>query len=363
MMRKMLLTVAGVLVVAGAIASWQQTPIRVCWAFRELRLASPEDREKAAASFKALGESAVGPLLEGWKSTDEETCPLTVMALAAAATDLDEAAIDRTLSCVRRDFDSYSALGKQAALCWSAEVLSKRAELSPTVAEIAKDLSAAAEKTPELRTSRLQLASALVGRGDPWTDAGRTLALAALADADASTRVAAVQLLLHPPLVREPAVLLRLARSLRDPEPGVRRFALMAVGEDRDNVTDEQLLPLLHDADPEVRRLCEVSLRSRGLTDDHLRLARLISDSNPSVRIQVLSLLRQSTDLDRETWLRLLTSDPAPAIRAAAARAAGSVLPLRPRLAEMAASDPSETVRDIAKFWLDRSAIRRAGGE
>jgi hypothetical protein len=29
----------------------------------------------------------------------------------------------------------------------------------------------------------------------------------------------------------------------------------------------------------------------------------------------------------------------------------------------MSSSDPSETVRDIARFWLDRTAIRRAGGE
>ena len=363
MMRKMLLTIVGGVVIAGAIGAWQWTPIRVWWTFRELRQAPPEDRENVAASFKAFGASALGPLLEGWKSSDEETCPLTAMALAAVASGLDESAIESALSAVRRDFDSYSMVGKRAALSWSAEVLSKRADLSPAVAEIANDLTTSAEKSPELRTSRLQFAGALVGRGDSWTDAARTLALAALGDADAPTRVAAVQVLLHPPLVREHAVLVRLARSLRDPEPGVRRFALIAVGEDRDNVTDEQLLPLLHDVDPEVRRLCEVSLRSRGLTDDRLRLARLISDADPSVRIQVLPLLRQATDLDRETWLRLLTSDPAPAIRAAAARAAGSIVPLRPRLAEMATSDPSETVRDIARFWLDRSAIRRTGGE
>ena len=363
MMRKMLLTIVGLVVVAGAIGVWQATPLRVWWAFRELRLASPEDRDRMAASFKVLGESAIGPLLDAWKSTDADTCRLSALALAAVASDFDAAAIERTLAAVRHGFDGYSIDGKRAAFAWSAEIVSKPGELSAAVDEIVNELAAAAETTPELRTSRLLLAGALVGRSDRWTTAGRTLALAALGDADAPTRVAAVQILLHEPLVHERDVLVRLARSLRDPDPGVRRFALIAVGEDRDDVRDEQLLPLLHDVDPEVRRICEVSLRSRGLTDDHLRLARLISDADPSVRIQVLPLLRQSTDLDRETWLRLLTSDPAPAIRAAAARAAGSVVPLRPRLAEMATSDPSETVRDIARFWLDRSAIRRAGGE
>jgi HEAT repeats len=361
MMRKLLMTIVAAVLVAGAIGAWQATPIRVWWAFRDLRQASAEDREKIAVGFKILGESAVGTLLEGWKSADMETSRLTAMAFAAVASGLDVPASERALGIVRRSFDGYSIDGKRAALLFAAEMASKPGELSSTVAEIVSDLTTAAEKAPELQTSRLLLAGALVGRGDRWTNAGRTLALAALGDAEGPTRLAAVKVLLHAPLVREQAVLVRLAHSLRDPDPGVRRHSLVAVGEDRDAVTDEQLLPLLHDSDPEVQRLCEMSLRSRGLTDEHLRLAQLISDADPSVRIKVLPLLRQSSDLDRETWLRLLTTDPAPAIRAAAARAAGSVVPLRSRLAEMAGSDPSETVRDIARFWLDRSAVRRAG--
>jgi hypothetical protein len=211
------------------------------------------------------------------------------------------------------------------------------------------------------RAAKLLAAAEFVGHSEQETAEGRALALESLADADAPTRVAAVKVLLHEPLVRDREILVRLAGLLRDPAPEVRRLALIAVGEDRDGVRDEQLLPLLHDVDAEVRRLCEVALRSRGLSDDHIRLARFVSDADPSVRIQVLPLLRQSTDLDRETWLRVLSNDPAPAIRAAAARAAGNVVPLRPRLAEMATSDPSETVRDIARYWLDRSAIRRTG--
>jgi hypothetical protein len=363
MMRKLLWTTMVLIVVAGAIGAWQQAPIRVWWAFRELRQAAPEDRDKTTESFKLLGESAVGPLLDGWKSTDAETCELTTMALAAAAAGLDDTATLRTLDAIRAGFDGYSVDGKRGALHWSALAGMKPGESSEAIAEKANDIAKSAEKTAALSSMRLFVVGTFVGRSERWTDEARTQALAALDDAVVPTRVAAVKVLLHKPLVQERALLARLVPLLLDANAEVRGLALMAVGENREVVTDEQLLPLLHDVDPEVRRLCEVSLRSRGLTDDHLRLARLISDADPSVRIQVLPLLRHSTDLDRETWLRLLTSDPAPAIRAAAARAAGSVVPLRSRLAEMAATDPSETVRDIARFWLDRSAMRRAGGE
>ncbi|HEX3313294.1 MAG TPA: hypothetical protein VHR72_00320 [Gemmataceae bacterium] len=363
MMRKMLLAIAGLLVVAGAIGFRQAIPIRVWWAFRELRQAAPEDRDKTAASFATLGEEAVKPLLEGWNSTDSETCELSTRALLAAAAGLDDAATLRTLDAIRAGFDGFSVEGKRGALRLSATVSTKPGELSEAVAEKVNDIAKAAEKSAELTAMRLFVVGSLVGRGDRWTNAARTQALEAVADADVPTRVAAVKVLLHKPLAKERDVLVRLAPLLLDPASEVRGLVLMAVAESRDIVSDEQLLPLLHDVDPEVRRVCDVALRSRGLTDDQIHLARLISDGDPSVRIQVLTLIDRATDLDRETWLRLLTSDPAPAIRAAAARAARSVAPLRGRLTEMSSSDPSETVRDIARFWLDRTAIRRAGGE
>src|SRR5205823_6586158 len=171
-------------------------------------------------------------------------------------------------------------------------------------------------------------------------------------DPATETRVAAVRVFLRDPLRQDHAALARLAPLLRDPDARVRRHALLALGGDRDLTDEEQLLALLHDADADVRRVCEQTLRSRGLTEDHLRLARLISDADPSVRLQVLPLLRRTSDLDPEAWLRRLTLDAAPAVRAAAARAAGPVPRMPARLTELARSDPSPTVCDVARFWL-----------
>ena len=180
-MRKMLRTIAGLVAFVVAIGIWQATPLRVWWGLRELRQASSDDRDRVAASFKALGESAVGPLLEGWKSTDaDDTCRLSTLALAAVASAFDEPATTRTLGAIRRGFDGFSVDGKRAALAWSAEIVSKPGELSAAVDEIVNELAAKAEKTRELQTSRLLLAGSLVGRSERWTTAGRTLALAAL---------------------------------------------------------------------------------------------------------------------------------------------------------------------------------------
>src|SRR5947199_39204 len=65
---------------------------------------------------------------------------------------------------------------------------------------------------------------------------------------------------------------------LRDDRPEVRRGAILAVGELRELVPDEDLLPSLHDADEDVRGLCEAALRGRGLTDKDVRLAKLAGD-------------------------------------------------------------------------------------
>src|SRR5262249_16657006 len=134
-----------------------------------------------------------------------------------------------------------------------------------------------------------------------------------------------------------------------------RRAALLAVGPARDVVHDDQLLPCLHDADPEVRRLCETALGSRGLRPEYLELGRLLTDPQPAKRLQVLHRLRDPTEPDPGLWLRRLSHDPSPSVRVAAMRAMTQqgFVDLSDRIDQMARTDPSPTVCQLAQFYLN----------
>jgi hypothetical protein len=145
----------------------------------------------------------------------------------------------------------------------------------------------------------------------------------------------------------------QVVSMLNDPEAEVRRAALLVIGPaTRDVAPDECLLPCLHDPDPEVRRLCEVALSGRGLSPEFLELGRLLTDPRPTMRLQVLDHLQHSPDPG--LWLRRLSHDTSPAVRVAAMRAMTQqpFLDLSDRIDQMARSDPSPTVCQLARFYL-----------
>jgi hypothetical protein len=119
-------------------------------------------------------------------------------------------------------------------------------------------------------------------------------------------------------------------------------------------IGEDDLLPLLHDPDADVRRLCEAALRGRQLLPEHIRLGRLLTDPNPVVRLQVLDDLDKTPDLDPGVWLRRLSHDPSPAVRVAAVRAMSrqTLIDLSDRIDQMARSDPSPSVCQLAQFYL-----------
>jgi len=164
---------------------------------------------------------------------------------------------------------------------------------------------------------------------------------------------------LRGPLRQDQELLGHVVPLLRDPDPEVRRAAVLALGSAQSVIGDDDLLPLLHDSDAQVQQLCEVALRSRGLQEEHLECARLISDPSPTARLQLLQRLRHATDLDVGVWLRRLSQDSSPAVRAAAVRAASqqAQLGLRDRLLEMSQQDPSPTVRQLAGHYLQRTRL------
>ena len=148
-----------------------------------------------------------------------------------------------------------------------------------------------------------------------------------------------------------------LLRLLKDPKPEVRRSAILALGEMKEAVPDEDLLPSLHDPDEGVRDLCEAALRWRGLGEKDIQMGRLVSDPSPLKRLQVLQQLPADNELDPQLWLQKLCQDPSPAVRASAVRAAldpdsGLHVNLTDRVRHMAQHDPDGTVRQIAEFLL-----------
>jgi HEAT repeat protein len=144
-----------------------------------------------------------------------------------------------------------------------------------------------------------------------------------------------------------------------DPEAMVRRAAMFAVSGAEDVIQTDNLLPWLHDPDPEVRRMCSAALEKRGLKPEYIRLANLITDPNWQVRVSVLDNLDDAEDLDAGAWLRRLSHDVSPAVRAAAIRAAceNSTVDLSDRLDQMARDDPSPTVSELARHYLEQSKV------
>jgi hypothetical protein len=68
-----------------------------------------------------------------------------------------------------------------------------------------------------------------------------------------------------------------------------------------------------------------------------------------------LDHLHQSHDLDPGLWLRRLSHDPSPAVRVAAMRAMTQMpyVDLSDRIDQMARSDPSPTVCQLARYYLN----------
>jgi HEAT repeat protein len=150
-------------------------------------------------------------------------------------------------------------------------------------------------------------------------------------------------------LVREVTAL------LGDPAPEVRRTAMLAVGPLNEAIPTDRLLAWLHDPDADVRRLCEAALLAReDFQPEHLTLARLITAPEASVRLQVLAHLQHDSSLEPGIWLRRLGRDPAPEVRAAAVRAAANqpAVDLSDLIRERAQADPSQTVSQLAGYYL-----------
>ncbi len=166
-------------------------------------------------------------------------------------------------------------------------------------------------------------------------------------------RLAAVPLAMR----RDIGLAAEIVQLLSDSQVEVRRSAMLFVGSVPETVAADDLLHWLHDPDKTVRDLCEAALKLRGLRDKDVRMAKLVSDDSFWKRLEVIRYLPNDNQIDPQVWLQRLSQDPVPAVRAAAARAGMEPewqlnIDFRDRVQEMARSDPSGTVRQIAGHLL-----------
>jgi HEAT repeats len=364
----------------SALGVWQHKPILAWYYVRQLGGAYPETREGWAKKVAALEEAAVPRLLDGLRDQDAMVCANMQypLCLLAKKWGLDDPRALSLLEQVRSRFHDFSPAGQEKVLLMLTSLLHVErggeggAEmqeepprpLPPRLTTIVGAIMIDAEKTEDLRGAALLLAAELVDCVAPgqWTDVCQEMAERGLRHAAPGARVAALQLLGRGPMRRNKDVLPKALPLLGDPEPAVRKAALVALAPETDLARDEIFLPLLHDPDDEVQFWCETVLRKRGRSDDDIQIARLISHQDPAMRIRVPNLLQRMPDLNLASWLRQLSLDPAPAVRAAAVRAAGEHphVDFTERLREMAERDPSAAVQQIASFYLHLQTPRPA---
>lgn len=358
------------LILSGvAVIAWSQRgPVWAWHCVRQLSQADEESRAHWEEQVADLEEAALPSLLNGLRNRDASVCanlhgPLQRLAKNWGPTHEKTHALAEQL---RDRFDEFSPAGQEKAVLVVSSMLQADGPkpLPPRLTKVAGDILQVADRRPELRGASLVLAAELVDGVEPgqWVDVARELAERGLQDDAVGIRVAALHLLMREPMRKDKELLEKTIPCLRDAAPAVRRAAVLVLAAESDLVREESFLPLLHDDDAEVQHLVEMALRKRKLTDQDIEIARMISAKEAGTRMRVLQHLHRVHDFNVGGLLRQLSLDPAPAVRAAAARAAGENphVDFAERLREMAADDPSETVRQNAQFYLQLRARRGA---
>jgi hypothetical protein len=350
-----------VLIAAGGVACWQRTPLLAWYAVRGLAAADESQRPRWVEKVRRLDRAAWPRLVECLCQSDERCVANAAAALASISKPwpADDARWTELGSLLTDRFAHMTVLGQEAALRLECDWL--RAERGGAAArDGAGRLLRAAVRVAEksVRARALELAVLLPAQaGQPeLLNVERELARQHLRDGETANRVCAVQLAMLPGVDLKKEIV----PLLEDGAPEVRRAAMLAIGhlygdQQPEVIATEDLLRWLHDTDDDVRRICEAALRGRGLQDEHLRIGRLVTDTRATVRLQVLDSIRSNPDLEPGIWLRTLTHDPAPEVRIAAVRAAAEygTVDLSDRIDQMARSDPSPTVCQLARYYLN----------
>ncbi len=347
-----------VFVLGFAGVAWMERSTLLSWVcIHCLMQASPDNRDRWVERVANLGEPAVPALIDCLTQPDAQVCGNARVALnrlthSWGGADPRSAELALRLA---RDFDQFSPEGQRQTLDlaagWFAEPSGHAETLVPACSRLVGEVAGTTDA--DVQTSALELCGVLLSQpnGDKALRPAQDLVRTALRSPTVDNRLRTVRLTLHPGM----DLLEQVVALLGDESAEVRRAALLTVGPARDVIHDDQLLPCLHDPDAEVRRLSEAALEGRGLRPEYLELGRLLTDPRPAARLQVLDHLRGSTELDPGLWLRRLSHDSSPSVRVAAMRAMTqqTFVDLSDRIDQMARTDPSPTVCQLAQFYLN----------
>lgn len=147
------------------------------------------------------------------------------------------------------------------------------------------------------------------------------------------------------------------AAYIADKDPTVRMQVLVSFATRPDLLSEETILPLLHDELEPMRALAEKVLRARGLSADQIGLCKLVSHPRAELRVSAIPMILKQRNIDPVVWLTKLTLDENEGVRSRALDAlADQKSPeARRRVAEMAASDKSASIRKAAATKLSQT--------
>jgi HEAT repeat protein len=367
--KKSIAAVVLLLVVAFAGVIWLQRGQLLAW-YYAYRLARADEPNRSAWVDRtaALGEKAVPSLVSCLASKEDRVCSNARAALIRlterwAAEDPRRALLTERLAS---SFVKSSISGQESALEIGTSLFGQIGSKPPpeqlVLAITHLLVEAAAVPNHDVRRQAMTLIKGLLDEAASRETAGtfREFVRACLRDQDPEIRIAAIQLIGHGDM----NLLDQVVALLNDPVAQVRQAGLFAVGSAAGVIATDDLLHWLHDPDAQVRRTCEAALRGRGLRDEHIHLGKLMTAADAQTRLQVLDCLRRTSELEPGVWLRRLSHDPVSAVRAAAVRAAAEqkVVDLTDRLEQIAQNDPSPTVRQLARYYLNCRNSNGLGG-
>ena len=363
-LREVWLAALAVLVGVGA-SGWVQRHTIMAWYFtKELATAPSERCGWYVDRLAPLGEHAVESLVQRLQ-TGDETAKVNcgwAMAELAGRWGTDHPASQMMSLNVTEALSHLDDAGRREGFNALRALLSLSKRENPSD-WLTRDLCRVVGCMPDLdgeqsRPVALALAAQFMHQARPTAPSVLAhcgdLVNSGLKDRRPECRAHAIRLASAPGVELLERVAPLLEGSTRDPAPEVRVTALLALGSHEELLPTDDLLPYLHDSDGDVRTVCEQALKSRGLLGGHLQLARQMTDPQPQVRSRVPALVLDFPDLDTRLWLERLSRDGSPAVRAAVLRAAGETKEWRlaDRMREMATADPSPTVRQIARYYL-----------
>jgi hypothetical protein len=353
--------------IAGASLLLFLAAVSAAWLFRTqlmtryyvYRLARCEEGQQGPwlERIADLDEAAIAPLVDVMHREDDRGCASSKKALLFLGKrwGLEHPSTGNVAELLADGFSGFSRSGQ----CHTLDLGAGWFRLAPggagggairdTCIRLVGEASRGLD--PQVHSHALRLGEVMLARSPHAQElhACRQLTRACFRDEESANRIAAIHLASHP----EVSLLQPATGLLDDADPQVRRAAMLAVGSAPEAISNDDLLRWLHDPDQEVERLCEAALRGRGLQEAQLKLGRLLTDPEPRSRLQVLDYVRHHSELEPGLWVRRLSHDPAAAIRAAAVRTAAEMRlgSLDDRLNQMASTDPSPTVRQMAAYY------------